>query len=786
MEKKKVEVLFKAMIQTGKTDEAGVKATLEEVVPGLKTKSVKVFVKDSNIKAVVSSNILSLVSGESDFSTTCESASLRVNRPLMIQGSKEIEKLKQRIKELEDQSKKDNELKRDSLDMGDMFQEQVTLLSKQIEKLDVEKNALENKNRELKAKVEEFSLKLAIRAEAKTTGNSKNNDRKDELAALEKYIAKKQKEFEMEKTAMQDKINAMSLKLINEKGEGSKLIEKSNKVELLEKALTSLQIEYKALNDSVREKDRIIKEKEGMYNEVDGKREALGKELKEKGEALEKMEEKIKEVEKQAKQIEEQSRINTTQKKEIELLKKEVYTLNKEKDDLKSNNEELSNDLAEKVTIIEQFKVVSEKINEELAQTKQALNENVRNDINNSETIRLKDAIITKLQEDLKTFEEQISFLKGTSNSKKDQHTQTHNIITVQDSQVKTNEMIINTKDTEKQTEGSMQEVKAESKVLNDEIVKELEKKLRLSKEERNKLEHELNLIKVRLDVTEKVIGSKTEEIKHLNSLLGITKKEVDLQSKPEQDSKELASLQVELNKVKKEVQNLTKDSNKKKANMKSLKGKGTKSECIETLKEDLEGYRIEIESLRAINDCLRVQAEQNITNIEDLKSQNENLIKENNDLKVVLVKTESSVRSSSTGTDNFNTGETKKLQTIEQAFTDVVYAYKTLTMQAKELTDCLKNKKEKIVVFLNVMDKLTKINEVKEQLEIIEMLESELEFLKGFPPNTDPKLKINCLTKVANRRNKKIAEIEKKISNKEALVELLERKVLEYEHKFI
>jgi hypothetical protein len=198
MEKKRVEVLFKMIIQTEKTEEAALKAILEKIIPGLKTKSVKVFAKDSNIKAVVSSNMLSLVSGESDF--------FRANRPSLVEDSKEVEKLRLRIKELEEQLIKNKELKKSSLDTEGMFQEQVTWLSKQIELLDVEKNNLETNNRALKEKVEELSQKLSIRTEAKITGSSKNNDSEDELAALERHIAKKQKEFEMEKTALQDSV----------------------------------------------------------------------------------------------------------------------------------------------------------------------------------------------------------------------------------------------------------------------------------------------------------------------------------------------------------------------------------------------------------------------------------------------------------------------------------------------------------------------------------------------------------------------------------------------------
>eukprot|EP00826_Nyctotherus_ovalis_P054710 TRINITY_DN7188_c0_g1_i5.p1 TRINITY_DN7188_c0_g1~~TRINITY_DN7188_c0_g1_i5.p1 ORF type:complete len:137 (+),score=33.84 TRINITY_DN7188_c0_g1_i5:78-488(+) len=131
---------------------------------------------------------------------------------------------------------------------------------------------------------------------------------------------------------------------------------------------------------------------------------------------------------------------------------------------------------------------------------------------------------------------------------------------------------------------------------------------------------------------------------------------------------------------------------------------------------------------------------------------------------------------------DSLNVGEPKKTIATEET----IWAYKTMAIKTKEHIVNLANKRERIVSFLNVIDQLTKSSKAEEQVKIIEMLESEVAFLKGFPHDIDLQIILDCLTKVANRRNEKIADIEKEIANNTALVELSERKIIEYEQKLI
>lgn len=790
---KKIEVLFKTMITVNNVEEAALKTTLEDMFPGLKTKGIKVYGKDANIKALVSSNIHSILEGEDESYSGRRNTS--VYRPKALADpadtSNEVEELKERVKELE----KELANGRASQEMEQLFQEQVALSSRQIEKLDIEKNALESQNKKLRTQVEELSRKLSIRVEAKTIKTHRNgSDVSSEVAALEKLIAKREKEFETEKRELQDKVNVMSLKLINENEESRRLVERANKVESLENALSILQTEQKILSDCIHEKEKAIKEKEATCDEANKRRELAEKELEAKSEALREVEEKLKEVEKDAKHVETLNRLDASQLKEIELLKKEVTLLHKEMDECKSNNAKLAASFAEKNEELNQFRKVGEKISVELTQTRQALEVKEAEEINYQETVQLKDAVIKKLEIDLRAAEAQLESISNSQppiKSLRDQKIQTESVVDKTTNETQTDEEIVdNTRQLEAQYEHlrllTERENSLNAKVLESTKTQlsESVQKLRESEEARKVLERELTLLGAKVEAAEKVATLRTEEARQLSAEVEKSREEVKMLQKLEASSSEVGSLKVELDRTKQELSLLIKGLHEERTSEGSLKKEANidQSDHIDILTEDLELYRDEIESLKAINNCLKIEIDEKLAKIESLQSQKESLGRENNSLRGALAEVEMSVRSSSTGTDNLNVGEPKKTLAAEET----IWAYKTMAMKTKEHIANLANKRERIVSFLNVIDQLTKSSKVEEQIKIIEMLEGEIAFLRGFPHDIDLQIILNCLTKVANRRNEKIVDIEKEIANSTVLVELSERKIIEYEQKLI
>eukprot|EP00826_Nyctotherus_ovalis_P054711 TRINITY_DN7188_c0_g1_i6.p1 TRINITY_DN7188_c0_g1~~TRINITY_DN7188_c0_g1_i6.p1 ORF type:complete len:781 (+),score=245.12 TRINITY_DN7188_c0_g1_i6:734-3076(+) len=774
---KKVEVLFKTMVLVNSIEEAALKTTLEDMFPGLKTKSIKVYAKDANIKAMVSSNIHTILEGEDESSSKRRNTS--IHRPKVIADpidtSNEVKELRMRVMELEKQLATG----RVSQEMEQLFQEQVALSSRQIEKLDVEKNALENQNKKLKTLVEELSRKLSIRTEAKIT-----NDHKSEVAALEKLIAKREKEFETEKRELQDKVNAMSLKLINEREESKKLVQQASKVEPLENSVSTLRAEQKVLSDCILEKERTIKEKEVLCDEANKRRKLAEKELEVKSKILREMEEKLREVEKDARHVETLNRLDASQLKEIELLKKEVTLLQKEMEECKSSNAKLAADFAEKNEELNQFRKVGEKISVELTQTRQALEVKEAEEMNCQETIQLKDVVIKKLEIDLKAAEAQ---LESISNSQPP-------VKSLQDQKIQTESVIDKITDNAKQLEAQYEQLRSLAEKERSLDIKALEnskaelsesnKKLRESEEAKKTLEQQLDILGAKLEVAEKMVALRTEEVKQLNAQIEKSKEEAKVQQKLGETSNEVTSLKLELDRTKQELSVLIKGLHEGRMNEGLLKKEANidKLDHIDMLTEDLELYRGEIESLKAINSCLKIEIDERLTKIEFLQSQNESVMRENSSLRAVLAEMEISVRSNSTGTDSLNVGEPKKTIATEET----IWAYKTMAIKTKEHIVNLANKRERIVSFLNVIDQLTKSSKAEEQVKIIEMLESEVAFLKGFPHDIDLQIILDCLTKVANRRNEKIADIEKEIANNTALVELSERKIIEYEQKLI
>eukprot|EP00829_Urostomides_striatus_P018460 TRINITY_DN6696_c0_g1_i1.p1 TRINITY_DN6696_c0_g1~~TRINITY_DN6696_c0_g1_i1.p1 ORF type:complete len:214 (-),score=70.29 TRINITY_DN6696_c0_g1_i1:40-681(-) len=187
--KKKLEVLFKAIFQADKATESEIRKFLESTIDGIKIKTVEIFPGKAGAKAVVTSNVVDLLTGETKPEDSSPGNYVRMKSqsfmgalPGLPSGPDPIE-LEMREKEIQQLSSELSKLKKEladakkelanskknsavpSQDIAQMFQQQITNMSQEVERLDNEKTKVEKLNKALKEQIEELKQKIDVRNE---------------------------------------------------------------------------------------------------------------------------------------------------------------------------------------------------------------------------------------------------------------------------------------------------------------------------------------------------------------------------------------------------------------------------------------------------------------------------------------------------------------------------------------------------------------------------------------------------------------------------------------------
>jgi len=213
--------------------------------------------------------------------------------------------------------------------------------------------------------------------------------------------------------------------------------------------------------------------------------------------------------------------------------------------------------------------------------------------------------------------------------------------------------------------------------------------------------------------------------------------------------------------------------------------------ESLQKAVQDLELAQKEITELKAVNKTLQNESDEKsvaVELMENWKKQHEQMVKENADLKAALFEAENSMRSSVSSADSVKIAAgDKKLQVIEEIRTilaEVIYSYKTMATNAKMFKANFEDKKSRVEEFLVIAQKLANTKKKEEQNSLIAQIASELAFLKGFGPKSEPKIIVPCINALAEKKNIKNQKYDDEIAKYTTMIDVSEKKVTEYEER--
>jgi chromosome segregation ATPase len=431
----KVEVLFKAVFMMQDPSKDGVKSFLEQTIEGLKVKSTEVHSGKTSYKALVSSNLITLITGQDSFDDT--TAGVERTKTFYVAGNSSLMKetpvsLEEKEKELSEMGASVSKLRKELSDAKnkeaeltstmEIFQEQLNHTSVRIGELDNEKGRLEEDNKILKEEIERLNMKIETKTRAIFSGGEEDSDLSKEHAALETMFKIKIKEYEEDKRTLQDQIGLMSLKILAEKDRADQFIKKAEMAEVLQQSVAPLEAENKSLKETSEAKDEEMAEKERRLKETTSELEKQGKDQLKK---ISKLESLIRKSEAKAASAAEKLKEDEKVKEEVEELKKRVadfevlnavlqQTVNetskqieKLEDELKAAeelNESFKNKLAEAERVQEELrKELSAKIPDPNKQTKgKSMNKEepiLQDKSDDVELVRIKNELVVTKEE---------------------------------------------------------------------------------------------------------------------------------------------------------------------------------------------------------------------------------------------------------------------------------------------------------------------------------------------------------------------------------------------------
>lgn len=527
--KKKLEVLFKAFFQADKTSEAEIRKFLEGKIDGIKIKSIETFTGKTGVRAVVTSNVVDILTGEIKTEDSSPGNYVRMKSQSFMGGfpglptgpdpielemkEKEIQQLSSELskikKELADAKKEVDECKKHPpipmQDISQMFQQQITDMSHQVETLDNEKTKLDKINKALKDQIDELKQKLEMRneADAKFKGGDNTNKSRAQADAAEALLLDKQKQFKEEKEVLEDKLAQLNLKVMLAQESSDKIAKEAELGRTLKESVGELQKEKDRLAKELQEKIEQIENEQKIAKENEEKTANLEKELAQKIAENQNLLKKLEDMLAKIKILTEESNSNKSEK--------ETFWLQKTQAETKAKT--LEKEKASQANEIEQ-------LNAQLKEQKQALSETSRENnkqikLEQEKKIKEKEELIRDLKIQIK---EKENSLEEIENEHKAAEKERESKLSEAEEKIKAL-----TKQIEEMQKNAKKEERKNSKTKQkiESLEQELKKKEAEIKVKEEQIEKELTSTKTKLLASEKTVASDAEEIMALKMKLG-------------------------------------------------------------------------------------------------------------------------------------------------------------------------------------------------------------------------------------------------------------------------
>lgn len=261
--KNKVEVFFRANFQIESATSDGIKQYIEEKLIGIKVKSIEVCPTKKKLKAIVTSNLVSILTGTEELAAEDYPRGTSFqNTVKQSDDNIELEKIKKEFTELKaENGRLEKEVKEDKNSL-ELLQAQLYAVNKQLEAIDMERCSLEGKNENLEKEVEKLRMKVELNEDIKSIPKGPNEENiYMKLEAYEDLLAQKQKQFADEKRILQDNLSAMTLRLIDEQEKVEHIRAKTNQVDEMQRRVEVMTEENTKLLKDIETRGKEIEEK---------------------------------------------------------------------------------------------------------------------------------------------------------------------------------------------------------------------------------------------------------------------------------------------------------------------------------------------------------------------------------------------------------------------------------------------------------------------------------------------------------------------------------------------
>jgi chromosome segregation ATPase len=670
--KHKVEVIFRTHFQVENTTSDYIKQYLEETLVGIKIKTIETFSVKGKTKALVTSNLISLLTGTEEYNQ--EDYQRNPSILNTIKKSDEIAELKIQ----NDNLAKKVESHKSIQETINMLYTQIHCLTEQLGIMDMGKCELENKNAMLEKEVKELRIKVHLNEELKSLMKGPQEDLFSKMEAYEDLIKQKQKQFADEKQILQDNISTMTLRMLDEQEKTEDIRKKAKLVDEMEQKLKVISDDNERLAHNLKGKELELEKITTQYTECNKQLQALTTNINQKEQQLKDLEEHYKEVEESNKKLLEDAKelkeIKNTLLKEKMIVSETYAVYEKEKTELVEQNNKLESELEQINRYNDQYSSEKSLLVEEKLNLQKILHENQEYSKELEKKLKEYEVTISELGKEQKILKEQLEEHKHLLKKSKEAY-----------------------------NEQSIECAKKQVIVLEADK-NHKEKELKLSEEKREKVERELIQMKGKFESLEKIMLSKIEEIKNLKIRIA------------ELDDPIVYLNQIEELKSKHAIQE------KRVLGLESLAIVASEVKVLEN-------------KLKELNKTLQLATDDRnsaIDAFESLQKQNEKLIKENADFKAAVFAYETSTNTPTT--ENISGNEEQKVQIVEeirQILAEVIYAYKTMETNAKQYILNIQYKQQKIQELLAKKDKVLQAHKKEEALGSLKLLEPSLPFLK-------------------------------------------------------
>eukprot|EP00826_Nyctotherus_ovalis_P035472 TRINITY_DN3050_c0_g2_i3.p1 TRINITY_DN3050_c0_g2~~TRINITY_DN3050_c0_g2_i3.p1 ORF type:complete len:169 (+),score=53.09 TRINITY_DN3050_c0_g2_i3:218-724(+) len=159
-------------------------------------------------------------------------------------------------------------------------------------------------------------------------------------------------------------------------------------------------------------------------------------------------------------------------------------------------------------------------------------------------------------------------------------------------------------------------------------------------------------------------------------------------------------------------------------------------------------------------------------------------MVKENADLKVALFEIEKETISESADSNSDNK-KLKVISEIQEILAEVIYAYKTMSTNAREFADFFTHKHDQAKEFISVVDTLPALKKAGEQTQQLKNLAEDVAFLQGFPLKPEfNSMVVGCLKKVSESKAVKLQGYVMEIDKYKSMLSVANAKIEEYEER--